>query len=1101
MSKRPTRAGSMLADSSMVVEEQPKERIWNLHTFPVGQADLAAADAQRQEVFTPVYPLGTHHSEITCLSRAGHRRVFATCGNDMQLKVWAYPKMQKQHVPGGFTSQLSFPVSTYEKPRACAMHPLGFQVAIILEDVLRVYHLTTQQMTRTLFDLSLKHPGDVCYSNSGHMLAVSAGNDVILLDPWCQSLIHLFTSHLSPVQQVLFSDNDQMLFSCGEEKHGAIYGFELETEDKDKAFEHISKGTTYGRIGYDMQQHVVVALTRPEGTLRVIEHLSTTPSVELISEDKFTTYTTLHLCVPLKTLFVGTATGSIRLFRWPLRPVDSSLRKHERLRDISNQEYVSAVAANNPFAEYSMHAHSITSLALSCSLRYLFTSCSGGAAMICNIETVVNGQTIVEAEDELNAKKLTYRHKQYGTARRIPNKEEVRKIEDLKKKLGPQQVVSASSTSLDEMVMVPKVFYQERLDEIRDLEERMRNLQNENEYALEQKDQEIQEKLNTVNAERKHQTKGHEEKYDALFVQHTTSLERSEQAIKAANTMFNERNKEMQDQFDERISAEWEKQDRLLNELKDLREQHEVMIRDIEQKHEEQLNELRKKQERDMREWRSSYEQVCNLLKSDGLKFEEALQQQEAEYEQQLDEMREHKRFALQVESEKSTTALKDGVSMKQTISMLQKQRKEKDEELRKVKEECEYFKKELKESEKMFAEVNKTLAECKRGLLVKDEVLKSTREQMKHLESFRFVLFQKVKMLEEERDPLEEQVNKLKSSVGDMYNEFVREFRQKQHLNHEFSEKKTLASALQAENVKLRAYLTQLKKDGRRLLSDMEQVLHADGCAEYGKLSKLMANVCEKNRKMSQWTPPKDELPTDGHDPFVDPSKNASLIDELVTHRDLLFRKNQIAVGAASQSKRDSAIDVRRLTSDNAQLIAEMNKLRTERKEWQRSYKDLENKLMAVDAENNAKARLAGKSSPEAVNRSSSAPSLDPTKSPMPRTGGGAGETPYVRRKVIDQQEVWRRQKVKGMNQLPPMTQSMSSSSTKPSPQEKRFTQSVDEGRQQMERQGFDMGSLRTHAIATNLPLHGMGTQDVEKAETGDPVSFVGAEDIQSAG
>jgi len=349
----------------------------------------------------------------------------------------------------------------------------------------------------------------------------------------------------------------------------------------------------------------------------------------------------------------------------------------------------------------------------------------------------------------------------------------------------------------------------------------------------------------------------------------------------------------------------------------------------------------------------------------------------------------------------------------------------------------------------------------------------------------------------------LEDRVNKLTSSVGDMYNEFVREFREKQHLTQDYSEKKTLASALQNENVKLRAHLTQLKKDGRRLLSEMEQVLHPDTCTEFEKLPKQMAAVCEKNKKMLQWAPPKEDMPTDAHDPFTDPSKDASLIEELVIHRDLLFRKNQIAVGAASQSKRESALDVRRLTSENAQLIAEMNKLRTERKSWQRSYKELEAKLMAVDAENNAKARLAGKSSPD-ITRSSSAPSLDPNKSPNPRaggnSGGGAGDTPYVRRKVIDQQEVYRRQKVKGMNQLPPVSQPMASSTMKPSPQEKRFTQSVDEGRQQMERQGFDMGSLRTHAIATHLPLHGMGTQDVETVDAGDPVSFASAEDIQTA-
>merc|ERR1719398_299092 len=108
--------------------------------------------------------------------------------------------------------------------------------------------------------------------------------------------------------------------------------------------------------------------------------------------------------------------------------------------------------------------------------------------------------------------------------------------------------------------MVPKLFFQERLDEIKDLEERMRNQQNENEYALEQKEQEIQEKLNAIHAERKHERRGNEEKYDALFVQHTRSLERSDEANVAANERYSLRNRELQDQFDDRISKEYEKQ-------------------------------------------------------------------------------------------------------------------------------------------------------------------------------------------------------------------------------------------------------------------------------------------------------------------------------------------------------------------------------------------------------------------------------------------------------------------------------------------------------------------------------------------------------------
>merc|ERR1719235_1218299 len=114
------------------------------------------------------------------------------------------------------------------------------------------------------------------------MLAVTSNTNVILLDPWRRTLIHMFTGHgghLSTVNQVIFSDDDRLLLSCGAAPHGAIYGFDLEAESKEKAFEHISKGTNYGCIAHDLNRQLVVACTAPEGHLRVIEHLSSTPMV------------------------------------------------------------------------------------------------------------------------------------------------------------------------------------------------------------------------------------------------------------------------------------------------------------------------------------------------------------------------------------------------------------------------------------------------------------------------------------------------------------------------------------------------------------------------------------------------------------------------------------------------------------------------------------------------------------------------------------------------------------------------------------------------------------------------------------------------------
>merc|ERR1719408_833786 len=103
-------------------------------------------------------------------------------------------------------------------------------------------------MTKTLFELPLKSPGDVAYSHAGDLLAVTSEKDVVILDAWRMSVVHLFSGHgghLSTVNQVAFSPDDQMLLSCASAPNGAIYGWELATDKKEKAFEHVAKGTDY----------------------------------------------------------------------------------------------------------------------------------------------------------------------------------------------------------------------------------------------------------------------------------------------------------------------------------------------------------------------------------------------------------------------------------------------------------------------------------------------------------------------------------------------------------------------------------------------------------------------------------------------------------------------------------------------------------------------------------------------------------------------------------------------------------------------------------------------------------------------------------------
>mmetsp|Transcript_26950 Transcript_26950/g.48715 ORF Transcript_26950/g.48715 Transcript_26950/m.48715 type:complete len:1443 (+) Transcript_26950:61-4389(+) len=1031
-------------------ERQSNGNMWSLSVFPVGQADLAATG--QLEVFTPVFPTGNHHGKITAMKPAFSRRVICTCSEDKQLKVWGYPSEEAEAGPNAFTSELSVQASPFETPTTMAVHPLGFQVALILEDMLRIYHLTTQAATRTHFDLPLKHPGGVSYSNSGSMLAVSSENDVVLIDPWRAVVVHMFSGrggHLSQVNQVLFSEDDRMLLSSGMAPHGAIYGWDLTTENRERAFEHVSKLSTYTDLNFDNRLQLAVAVVKPEGHLRVISHLSTT-QIEVQPESRGSVYTSLCLCSALGLLLAGTQQGSVRCFRWPLPEAGATY-----------------------FAEVPLHAHGISAMALSYDARYLFSGCEGGTVMCCEVGATTlqpDGTSMKINAMQLDQKLVRARHGE--VEKPVLNKaqrDDEKKMADMQRKIWDAvRAISATTASLDDLLQVPKNYFSDVLSEIRELEDRMQGMKHENDHMLEQKENEMQEKLQTIQMERRQEKKVADDKYDGLFLQLKQTNLRHGQEQEEANAQFDQRNRQLQDNFEGSISKEYQKQSKLLDELQALRDEFDRSKSKMAQEHNDQLSELRATQERAMREWRAEYEKVCNLLKSDGLKFEEALRQQENEYEGQIVEILERERKALQDESEKSTTALKDGVSMKQTIAMLQNQVKSKDAELAEASKEQDDMRKKLQASQEMADKVRAQLKERERSLKVKDEALYKLREQMKHLESFRFVLFHKVRALEEERDPLEEQVNSLKTSVREMYSEFVREFRQKQKLDQLLSDKSTLSNALQAENVQLQEHLVQLKKDGRRMLQDVEAVVHAENTADYVNMGKKLEAVCDRHQKLAAWKPPVDDP---GNEPRTeaDLKKGTALMEEMAQQRDLLFRKKEMASASAEQAKRECASDIRKLTSENAALIAEMNTLRTENRSYLRSCKEMEAKIMAM--KNPGQTAISQTASAPDLGGGAAKNRVPPSGRPLP-----SSDTPYVRRKIVDAQEQYRRARQKQANQLPPVSQQSSSPMARmrraePTSEEARFAQSM-EGmqaqRNHMENQGFNMSKL--HETAADM-------------------------------
>merc|ERR1719382_2304356 len=126
------------------------------------------------------------------------------------------------------------------------------------------------------------------------------------------------------------------------------------------------------------------------------------------------------------------------------------------------------------------------------------------------------------------------------------------------------------------------------------------------------------------------------------------------------------------------------------------------------------------------------------------------------------------------------------------------------------------------------------------------------------------------------------------------------------------------------------------------------------------------------------------------------------------------------------------------------------MNALRNENRSWQRSCKELEAGVMALKAKHAASSREA---SQKGLMHSESAPELDPVAGPLrggrrlaPKAAGA--DTPYVRRKIMDQQELYRKQRQKQLSSLPPMNVPDGSegypAGRQPRSQDARFAQSL---------------------------------------------------------
>lgn len=261
------------------------------------------------ESFKPLRNFREHERGITGLDICVNKPIIAMCGKDHTLRVFDY-----------LTMKLRMVLKLSDEPQTVALHPAGNMVIVGLKDKVKTFHLLMDSL-EFVRDLHLKHCTCVRFSNGGGMYAVAFGISVMVFNTYTGEAIATYpTGHIRQVLALAWSQDDVVIYSAGID--GCIYGWNL--HDQKRVEEHFNKNAEYTDIAIDRcgsGQPLSLVACGSDGKIHEVHNTNSDKECTSIDADG-ETVTSLTVSHSNSYVFVGTSSGRIRIYTWPL-PADS----------------------------------------------------------------------------------------------------------------------------------------------------------------------------------------------------------------------------------------------------------------------------------------------------------------------------------------------------------------------------------------------------------------------------------------------------------------------------------------------------------------------------------------------------------------------------------------------------------------------------------------------------------------------------------------------------------------------------------------------------------------------------------------------------------
>ncbi len=769
-----------------------------LVTLPIHNIDsFEGAEA----TLLPLHSGGFHVGPVACLDVCDTAPLVVTAGKDNLVRILNYDT---------WTCSIAEVMS--EDVFSVAIHPSSYFLLVSVRDRVKIF-------ARLVDRLKLKHEivankvRDVRFASGGHYFACASGISVLVYSTYQRNLLCTFVGHIGPVKRVLWSAEDRVLLSAGND--GCVYAWDMISKGK---LEHLSHAVSSCQqngmvIGRDLQHMVTCG---SDSMLREVSGGEQSYEVELSQNHAIKSTSSsaaavasatnsklgvgtqssskskktgskrmLHVATEMalhpneSAVFVGMSTGAIRVYDWPIS------------------------ANEGAFSEFLLHSGPITKLRFSRDGRKIFSASDDGTLIASNI-------TCAESKENTSLTSL-----------------------------------GIAQSHQDEDVLVGRDDLEESARTLDELRKKLEDLKSDYEYEAHVKETEWSDVLKRQKEESESALKLEVNHFEKLQSRHEETVRANIEELERINAEHIKVTQELSNDYEHKLSEEMNRYDALSEAMERMRQRCESLLEEQESQHRTKVVALNENSAKEISELTAKLNLSELNVREERARSDAMLQQQESEYELEILHLK-HLREGKEDDSMETIAKLQNQLNQESNkrnklnsrISEMKASKREDEKKMDALRNEIDDLRIELRRTEKSLEERDATLSD-------KEQIIAKLRKQNQTLEHFRFVLDHRIAKLEAEKGPVNAEIENLRKATDARDSEFAVEFHAKKERSKEVHALHDRAETLTNEIKLLRGQVREKRLAMVSLYDDLESVCKIPNAKEVtAEVKKLVKSL-----------------------------------------------------------------------------------------------------------------------------------------------------------------------------------------------------------------------------------------------------------------